>query len=47
MSMELPDQAPASPVPLSYLRGVDSGVAPHAVSRLRTQRLARSTRPFL
>lgn len=34
-------------MPLSYLRGVDSGVAPHAVSRLRTQRLARSTRPFL
>jgi len=41
------EEAPASPVPLSYLRGVDSGVAPHAVSRLRTQRLARSTRPFL
>ena len=39
---------PGTPaVPLSYLRGVDSGVAPHAVSRLRTQRLARSTRPFL
>ncbi|MDR0225150.1 MAG: DTW domain-containing protein [Burkholderiaceae bacterium] len=34
-------------MPLSYLRGVDSGVVPHAVSRLRTQRLARSTRPFL
>ncbi len=39
---------PGTPaVPLSFLRGVDSGVAPHAVSRLRTQRLARSTRPFL
>lgn len=36
-----------APVPLSYLRGVDSGVAAHAVSRLRTERLARSTRPFL
>ena len=34
MSMELPAQAPVSPVPLSYLHGVDSGVAPHAVSRL-------------
>ena len=34
-------------VPLSKLRSVDSGVAPHAVSRLRTARLARSTRPFL
>ncbi|MEX8192978.1 tRNA-uridine aminocarboxypropyltransferase [Comamonas guangdongensis] len=33
--------------PLSRLRSVDSGVAPHAVARLRTARLARSTRPFL
>lgn len=41
------DRPAAAPVPLSFLRGVDSGVAPHAVSRLRTQRLARSTRPFL
>ena len=50
MSMEMsavPAPAQDARVPLSYLRGVDSGVAPHAVSRLRTQRLARSTRPFL
>ncbi|WP_197485501.1 tRNA-uridine aminocarboxypropyltransferase [Delftia sp. GW456-R20] len=43
----VPASAQDACVPLSYLRGVDSGVAPHAVSRLRTQRLARSTRPFL
>ncbi|WP_123694727.1 tRNA-uridine aminocarboxypropyltransferase [Delftia acidovorans] len=43
----VPAAAQDACVPLSYLRGVDSGVAPHAVSRLRTQRLARSTRPFL
>ncbi|APE51482.1 DTW domain-containing protein [Delftia sp. HK171] len=43
----MPASAQDACVPLSYLRGVDSGVAPHAVSRLRTQRLARSTRPFL
>lgn len=50
MSMEMsavPAPAQDARVPLSYLRGVDSGVSPHAVSRLRTQRLARSTRPFL
>jgi len=50
MSLEMsavPAAAQDACVPLSYLRGVDSGVAPHAVSRLRTQRLARSTRPFL
>lgn len=41
------DSSGTPAVPLSYLRGVDSGLAPHAVSRLRTQRLARSTRPFL
>ena len=35
------------PVPLTQLRSVESAVAPHAVSRLRTARLARSTRPFL
>ena len=29
------------------LRTVESGVAPHAVSRLHAARLARSTRPFL
>jgi DTW domain-containing protein YfiP len=29
------------------LRGVSSGLAPHAVSRLRAERLTRSTRPFL
>lgn len=38
---------PCAQIPLSYLRSVDSGVAPHAVSRLRSERLARSTRPFL
>lgn len=40
-------ETPAPQIPLSYLRSVDSGVAPHAVARLRTERLARSTRPFL
>ncbi|WP_034388494.1 tRNA-uridine aminocarboxypropyltransferase [Comamonas composti] len=34
-------------LPLSFLTSVDPGLPPHAVSRLRTQRLARSTRPFL
>ena len=29
------------------LRNVSSGLAPHAVSRLRSERLKRSTRPFL
>ncbi|MEG0053108.1 MAG: tRNA-uridine aminocarboxypropyltransferase [Comamonas sp.] len=33
--------------PLSHLQVVESEVEPHAVSRLRTARLARSTRPFL
>ncbi|GGH52248.1 DTW domain-containing protein [Comamonas phosphati] len=37
----------STPVPLSKLRSVASGLAPHAVSRLRSERLARSTRPFL
>ena len=45
--LSVADTSGTAAVPLSYLRGVDSGVAPHAVSRLRSQRLARSTRPFL
>lgn len=35
------------PVPLTKLQQVESTVQPHAVARLRTARLARSTRPFL
>ena len=36
------------PLPaLTQVRSVASPVQPHAVSRLRSQRLARSTRPFL
>lgn len=50
LSDPLPSSCPETPapqIPLSHLRSVASGVAPHAVSRLRTARAARSTRPFL
>ena len=42
-----PSAAPEQPIPLTYLRTVESDVEPHAVSRLHAARLARSTRPFL
>ena len=40
-------ELPAAQIPLSYLQAVASELTPHAVARLRTARLARSTRPFL
>lgn len=45
-SPELPD-SPGVPILLSQLQTIGSALAPHAVSRLRQARLARSTRPFL
>ena len=40
-------ELPAAQIPLSYLQAVASELTPHAVARLRTARLERSTRPFL
>lgn len=43
----LPASTPLSPAALTLQKTVASTLAPHAISRLRQARLARSTRPFL